>query len=131
MDIRQFRVSLRAKSFERTCRFYGQTLALPQIDSWQVDDLQGALYQAGTGIVEVIGRAAGASPSTRDEAFEYTGPEQKMVLQLAVPSAEKAYEDGLFREKNIPGGLRTDERGDKIFTTHDPDGVQIIFRSKS
>ena len=28
MEIRQFRVVVRAKSFERTCRFYGETLSL-------------------------------------------------------------------------------------------------------
>lgn len=131
MDIRQFRVSIRAKHFKRTCEFYGETLALPKIDSWQTDELRGALYQAGTGVIEVIGRVSEASPSTRDEIFEYTGPQQKMVITVIVPSAEKAYQDGQFREKNIPGGLRRDERGDMIFTTHDPDGVQIVFRSKS
>lgn len=130
MDIRQFRVSLRAKHFERTCRFYGETLALPQIDTWQTPELQGALYHAGTGVIEVVGRAADAPPSARDEAFEYTGPEQKMVVDLIVPSAEAAYKDGHFREQNIPGGLRRDDRGDMIFKTHDPDGVQIVFRSQ-
>lgn len=129
MDIQQFRVSLRAKSFERTCRFYGETLALPQLDTWQTDDLRGALYLAGTGVIEVIGRPLDAEPAARDEAFEYTGPEQKMVVNLIVPSAEKAYQDGQFREKNIPGGLRRDDRGDMVFTTHDPDGVKIVFRS--
>lgn len=131
MDIRQFRVSLRAKHFERTCRFYGETLALPQIDTWQTRELQGALYQAGTGVIEVVGRAADAPASARDEAFEYTGPEQKLVVDLVVPSAEAAYKDGHFREKNIPGGLRRDDRGDMTFKTHDPDGVQIVFRSQS
>ena len=33
MDIRQFRVVIRAKSFERTCRFYGETLALPRLQT--------------------------------------------------------------------------------------------------
>ena len=78
--------------------------------------------------LEVIGRAAGAEPAARDEVYDYQGPQHKMTVTLIVPSAEKAYEDGLFREKNIPGGLRHDEQGDLIFETHDPDGVKIIFR---
>lgn len=127
MDIRQFRVTLRAKDFDRTTRFYGETLALSQTDSWEHDDLQGALYPLGPCVVEVIGRAAGARRSGRDETFEYQGPSHKMVLNLVVPDAEQAYRDLLFRDQNIPGGLRRD-RGDLIFETHDPDGVKIVFR---
>lgn len=128
MDIRQFRVSVRAKNFDRTCHFYGEALALPSAGTWERNELRGALYQAGNGLIEVIGRAAGAEPAARDEVFDYQGPQHKMTVTLIVPSAEKAYEDGLFREKNIPGGLRHDEQGDLIFETHDPDGVKIIFR---
>jgi hypothetical protein len=47
---------------------------------------------------------------------------------LCVPSAEKAYEDLIFRDRNIPGGLRPDPDGALVFETHDPDGVKIVFR---
>lgn len=126
MDIRQFRVTLRAKDFDRTTRFYGETLALSRTDSWEHGDLRGALYPLGPCVIEVIGRTGGRR-SGRDESFEYTGPEQKLVLTLVVPDAEQAYRDLLFRDQNIPGGLRRD-RDDLVFTTHDPDGVQIVFR---
>jgi len=51
-----------------------------------------------------------------------------MEIVLLVPSAEKAYEELVFRNRNIPGGLRPDPDGVMVFETHDPDGVRILFR---
>lgn len=127
MDIRQFRVVVRAKHFDRTCRFYGEVLALPQLQSWQREDGRGALYEAGTAVIEVVGRGEEGARG-RDEAFDYQGPQHKMTITLLVPSAEKAYETLHFRDPNIPGGLREDPDGGLLFATHDPDGVRILLR---
>lgn len=131
MDIRQFRVVLRARSFEKTCRFYGEVLALPRLQAWEADDLRGELFQAGSGVVEVRGRRSGAAPGARDEAFDYTGPQHKLTLNLEVPDAQKAYEELHFRETNIPGGLRRDVDGSLVFESHDPDGVKVVFRQSA
>ena len=127
MDIRQFRVVLRARSFDDTCRFYGETLSLPRIRTWEGEDLRGAVFQAGSGLVEVLGRPEGAAPGIRDEIFDYHGPQHKLSLTLVVASAQKAFEELHFREQNIPGGLRQDSGGGQVFETHDPDGVKILF----
>ena len=129
MEIRQFRVVVRAKSYERTCRFYGETLAFPRLQSWDREDERGALFQAGAAVIQVIGRPASAeSPRSYDETYDYQGPHHKMTLALLVPSAEAAYQEALFRDKNVPGGLRKDSDGGLVFETHDPDGVKIIFK---
>jgi catechol 2,3-dioxygenase-like lactoylglutathione lyase family enzyme len=130
MDIRQLRVSVRAKSFDRTCRFYGESLALPILGTWERDDLRGALYQLGPGVLEVVGRAPGAARAARDEIFDYQGPDHKLTLSLAVASAEQAYQDLLLRDKNIPGGLLRDAAGMLVFETRDPDGVTLLFREE-
>jgi catechol 2,3-dioxygenase-like lactoylglutathione lyase family enzyme len=127
MEIRQFRVVLRAHDFDRTCAFYGETLALPRLQSWDRENGRGALYQAGTGVIEVLGRAHGAGEG-RDERFDYQGPDHKLEIGLAVASAERAYEEILFRDRNIAGGLRTEADGTTVFATHDPDGVHVLFR---
>lgn len=127
MEIRQFRVVLRAHDFDRTCSFYGETLALPRLQSWDRENGRGALYQAGTGVIEVLGRSHGEGTG-RDERFDYQGPDHKLEIVILVPSAEKAYEEILFRNRNIPGGLRPDSDGTLIFATHDPDGVHVLFR---
>lgn len=128
MDIRQFRVVLRARCFDSTCRFYGESLALPRVQSWDREDARGAVFQAGPSLIEVLGRPAGASPSGRDEVYDYQGPQQKMILTFLVPSAREAYAELQFRDKNIPGGLRHDDDGSLIFETHDPDGIKIVYR---
>ena len=127
MDIRQFRVVLRAKSFERTCRFYGESLALPRVQSWDREDARGAIFQAGPSLVEVLGRPASARQSGRDEIYDYQGPEQKMTLTFLVPSAEEAYRE-LPSATRHPGGLRHDDDGSLVFETHDPDGIKVVYR---
>ena len=127
MEIRQFRVVLRARDFDATCAFYGETLALPRLQSWDGEKGRGALYQAGTGVIEILGRGHGEERG-RDERYDYQGPDQKLEVVLGVASAERAYEEILFRQRNIPGGLRTDPDGAVVFATHDPDGVRILFR---
>lgn len=128
MDIHQFRVVVRARNFDRTCRFYRETLALPEVENWQTDKLRGVLFDAGCGVFEIVGRPEGAAPSSHDELFDYQGPSHKLTVTLVVPSAEKAYEDLQFRDKNVPGGLRRDDRGAMIFETHDPEGLKIVYR---
>lgn len=128
MEIRQFRVVVRAADFERTCRFYGEVLALPRVQSWDRDEGRGALYQAGSGVIEIRGRHRSAQGGPRDERYSYQGPNHKLTVTLVVPSADAAYQELLFRDKNIPGGLRRDNEGNLAFETHDPDGVKIVLR---
>ena len=129
MEIRQFRVVVRAKNFDSTSRFYGESLAFPRLQAWDREDERGALFQAGAAVVQVVGRSPkGESPRSWDETYDYHGPDHKMTLTLIVPSAEAAYQEAHFRDKNIPGGLRRDTDGALIFETHDPDGVKVVFK---
>jgi catechol 2,3-dioxygenase-like lactoylglutathione lyase family enzyme len=128
MEIRQTRVLIRAKSFERALKFYGDALALPRLHSWDREDGRGAVFQAGSAVLEIVGRPAGEDPRLRDERFETEEPYVKTTLVFDVPSAQRAYDDVFFREKNIPGGLQKDDQGRLTFVTHDPDNVRIVFR---
>ena len=76
-----------------------------------------------------MGRASTAEgPRSWDETYDYAGPKHKLTLTLLVPSADAAYKEALFRDKNIPGGLRKDTDGALVFETHDPDGVKVLFK---
>ena len=128
MEIRQFRVVLRAQNFDRTAKFYAETLALPRIKNWDHQQGRGARFAAGGGYIEILGRPRREEGKVRDEDFDYQGPDHKLTITLIVPSAETAYEELIFRDKNIPGGLRQSRSGDLIFETHDPDGVKIVYQ---
>lgn len=129
MDIRETRVVLRAKSFERTAIFYEEVLGFPRLADWSRDDGRGARFQAGDTVIEVLGRPkSGETGRELDETYDYQGPEHKLSLELEVPSAEKVYEELMLRDKNIPGGLTRGRDGVLSFRTHDPDGVTLVFR---
>lgn len=129
MDIRETRVALRAKNFDRTSRFYEEVLGWPRLADWSDEDGRGARFQAGETVIEVRGRpSAGEGGRDWDETYDYQGPEHKLSIEVVVPSAEKAYEELLLRNKNIPGGLSRRRDGVLTFTTHDPDGVNLVFR---
>lgn len=129
MNIDEFRLVVKARDFDVTCKFYGEVIALPRLRAWEHESGRSALFQAGAGLIEVRGRApsTGGRPE-RDEAFDYQGPAQKTTITLLTNSAEKAYEDLIFRHKNIPGGLRELADGTVAFETADPDGLKILIR---
>lgn len=129
MDIRETRIALRAKNFDRTCRFYEEVLGWPRLGDWSREDGRGARFQAGETVLEVRGRPKpGEAGREWDETYDYQGPEHKLSIEIVVPSAEKAYDELLLRDKNIPGGLSRREDGVLTFRTHDPDGVTLVFR---
>lgn len=130
MEIDQTRIVLKARRFETTTRFYEQVLGFPRLSSWESEEGRRALFQMGGAVIDVRGRSRGAETTQRDEAFDYTGPQHKLVLELEVPSAEAVYDELIFRDRNIPGGLHVEE-GREVFETHDPDGVKIVFRQRS
>ena len=131
MEIQQTRILVLARNFELSNQFYEQVLALPRLGNWSSENGRGALFQAGTVVIEVRGRTRGGEQGGRDEAYDYQGPDHKLKVELLVPSAEEAYQELIFRERNIPGGLRRDAEGFLAFETHDPDGVRIVFRESA
>ena len=124
MEIRELRATLEAKDFDHTCKFYGEVLSLPRVVSRDAPDGRSATYQAGSARIEITGRAHGQG---KDPRVSYHQPDAPMVLTLVVPSAEETYKELVFRDRNIPGGLRRDSTGKTIFGTHDPDGVRLLF----
>lgn len=129
MDIERFRVKVRAREYERTCRFYGETLALPKVGSREEGEVAASEYQAGTATIQVIGRTPGTPRRAGDDVFEYRGPDQKLEIELMVASPQKVYDELIFRNQNLPGGMHELEDGSVVFQTSDPDGVRIIFRA--
>ena len=106
MEIKQLHIQLKARNYDKTCYFWGEVMSLPRLHNWERVDGRGALYAAGPGIVEILGRVQGGEAVPYDESYDYHGPSHKVVVVFDVESAQKAYEELAFREPNIPGGLR-------------------------
>jgi catechol 2,3-dioxygenase-like lactoylglutathione lyase family enzyme len=128
MEIRQSRVVIRTANFERAMKFYAVALALPQVQSWNRETERGAVFQAGSTLIEILGAPAGEDVRLNDERFKAQGPRIQLSLVLDVPSAQQAFDEIFFREKNIPGGLEKDDQGRLTFVTHDPDNLRIVLR---
>jgi len=128
MEIRQSRLVIRTARFDRALKFYGDSLALPRLQSWDREDARGALFLAGSAVLEVVGPPAGEDPRRGDERFEPQGPRSNTGLVFLVPSAQQTYDEIFFRDKDIPGGLRQDGDGVLMFETHDPDGLRVAFK---
>jgi catechol 2,3-dioxygenase-like lactoylglutathione lyase family enzyme len=128
MEIRQSRVVIRTANFERAMKFYAVALALPQVQSWNRETERGAVFQAGATLIEILGAPAGEDVRLNDERFKAQGPRIQLSLVLDVPSAQQAFDEIFFREKNIPGGLEKDDQGRLTFVTHDPDNLRIVLR---
>jgi catechol 2,3-dioxygenase-like lactoylglutathione lyase family enzyme len=128
MEIRQSRVVIRTANFERAMKFYAVALALPQVQSWNRETERGAVFQAGSTLIEILGAPAGEDVRLNDERFKAQGPRILLSLVLDVPSAQQAFDEIFFREKNIPGGLEKDDQGRLTFVTHDPDNLRIVLR---
>ncbi len=128
MEIRQSRVVIRTANFERAMKFYAVALALPQVQSWNRETERGAVFQAGATLIEILGAPAGEDVRLNDERFKAQGPRIQLSLVLDVPSAQQAFDEIFFREKNIPGGMEKDEQGRLTFVTHDPDNLRIVLR---
>ena len=128
MEIREFRVVVRASSFERATAFYGGALALPQVHSWSRDSDRGAVYQAGSALIEVFGPPINEDPRVNDEKFRAQGPRIQAAIVFDIASAQAAFDEIFSREKNIPGGFEKDTQGRMTFSTHDPDNIRVVFR---
>jgi catechol 2,3-dioxygenase-like lactoylglutathione lyase family enzyme len=128
MEIREFRVVVRTSNFERATKFYGGALALPQVQSWNRDSERGAIFQAGSALIEVVGPPVNEDPRANDEKFRAQGPRLQAALVFDVASAKAAFDEIFSREKNIPGGFEKDSQGRMTFSTHDPDNLKVVFR---
>jgi catechol 2,3-dioxygenase-like lactoylglutathione lyase family enzyme len=128
MEIREFRVVVRASNYERAVKFYGDALALPLVQSWNRDTERGAIFQAGSALIEVVGPPINEDPRTNDEKFKAQGPRIQAAIVFDVASAQRAFEEISSRERNIPGGFEKDSQGRMTFATHDPDNIRVIFR---
>lgn len=116
----EFRFIFRTKDYEASVTFYRDGLELPIVGSWDRGPAQrGTLFQAATGIIEVLALAPGE---------EYT-PLQGGELAYEVDDVDEWYRR--VQERNLPirGELADKPWGHRAFSVTDPDGIKVIVYS--
>jgi catechol 2,3-dioxygenase-like lactoylglutathione lyase family enzyme len=122
MEALEFRFAFHARDFDRSLKFYGEALGLPQLPgAWDRPDGKGALFLAGrAGVVEIYGAAEGKV---------YEGPIPKGI-NLALRLADQAAVNSLYEELRGGGVTILEEPRDRIwghrsFVVQDPDEIPI------
>ena len=111
MEIREFRVVVRASNFERAMKFYGDALALPQIQSWNRDDERGAVFQAGSALIEVVGPPVNEDPRVNDESSAPRGRASRPPSSSTSPRRSRPSTRSSPARRTSPAASRRTPRG--------------------
>jgi lactoylglutathione lyase len=122
MNALEFRFAYYARDFDRSVRFYRDTLGMEYLSGWdRVEDGKGALLSAGgTGVIEIYGAAEGTT---------YTGPSPvglNLALRVATPAEVDGWHDRLKAAGADIAEPPTDRPwGHRSLVVNDPDGIPI------
>jgi catechol 2,3-dioxygenase-like lactoylglutathione lyase family enzyme len=114
MDVLSSRVLVRPTDFERSCRFYAETLGLHVYRQWSSGSTRGVVFFLGGGSLELSGSSG-------------TGVSESASLWLQVPDVdavghelEEGGVDIIELPTDKPWGLRE-------MQIRDPDGLSIVI----
>lgn len=114
----EFRFIFRARDYETSLAFYRDGLELPIVSSWDRGPAEkGTLFQAGSGIIEVLALAPGA---------EYV-PLQGGELAYEVEDVDEWHRRTHDKGLPIRGELADKPWGHRTFSLTDPDGMKVIL----
>lgn len=112
----QFRWMFVAKDYEASIAFYRDGLGLPVDHDWNFGPQdRGTVFQAGAGIVEVLGGLPGQAYAAPQGAW--------MAIQVADPDA--FYQLALERGLTVVEQPTTYPWGQRMLKVQDPDGIVI------
>jgi len=116
----EFRFIFRARDYEAAVTFYRDGLELPIVSSWDRGPAErGTLFQAASGIIEVLARAPGM------ECLSLQGGE----LAYEVDDVDEWYRRVRGKGLSIRGELADKPWGHRAFSVTDPDGIKVILYS--
>ena len=117
----EFRFIFRAKDYQASVGFYRDGLELPIVSSWDRGPAEkGTLFQAGSGIIEVLAPAPGA------ECVSLQGGE----LYYEVENVDEWYRRAQDRGLPIRTGPVDKPWGHRTFSLTDPDGTKVVLFSR-
>ena len=117
------RVVLRVADYRKSFEFYHDILGLKLSTSWQRKDSWGALFSAGTGIVEIIWFPSGKGL----EDCNYTMERRKFSIDFEINDIEILHKRLTDSGVKIIEDIHDVPWGFKLFSISDPDGIVITF----
>lgn len=111
----RFHFVFEAEDYDKTVAFYRDALELPIVEGWDRGADRGRMFQAASGIVEVVSEAGGLRGW------------KKQGIVIEVEGIDAVYER--LREKGVAIELELAERpwGTREFVLLDPDGNAVTF----
>jgi catechol 2,3-dioxygenase-like lactoylglutathione lyase family enzyme len=120
----QFRFAYFTAEFDATVAFYRDGLELTVIESWNrgTDD-RGTLFEAASGVIEVLSRPESSTPS---HLWDERHP-QGAFMVIEVPDVDEAYRRAVSRRLSIQQELATQPWGHRGFCLREPNGLTLYL----
>jgi catechol 2,3-dioxygenase-like lactoylglutathione lyase family enzyme len=117
------RVVIKTKDYRKSFEFYHNTLGLKLSNSWQRKDSWGAIFSAGTGIIEIIWFPSGEGLEECNYAMERAKVDIGFEVHDIDILHQRLSDSGvavITEPSDMPWGYR-------IFSIKDPDDIRITF----
>ena len=127
MPVREFRIGFHARDYERTTSYYRDGLGLPVVESWDHGpDAQGSLFQAGSGLIEVLKLPSQQEP---DSVWDFREP-QGVWIAIEADDVDAWYAAVVEKGLPIKEPMTNQEWGHRSFRLVDPNGIEVYVFSK-
>jgi len=122
MEFLQMRMARYTHNYAKMLQFYGNTLGLKQIETWDDPENQGTIFscvdKVGSIMIEII--------TLPDEAAPVEKP-VNLVLSFEVPDVDAWHAELVGRGVPIARALENAAWGERSFGVDDPDGLRVWF----
>lgn len=122
----QFRFCYFTPKYDETVAYYRDGLGFPLIEAWdRHPDDRGSLFQAASGIIEVVARPTGPSSHLWDDR-----PPQGALMVIEVSDADAAHRRAVERQLPVTQGLTNQSWGHRSFCLREPNGLTLYLFSE-
>lgn len=125
--ILQLRVALTTADYDRLMQFYGDALGLQPAELWTTETSRAALFELGSGTLEIFDEAHAASVDQIEVGRRVSG---RFRFALQVPDLQAALDRLTAKGAKLVHAPVVTPWGDRNARVEDPDGLQItLFQS--
>ena len=122
----QFRFCYFTPRYEETVAFYREGLEFPLFEAWnRSPDDRGSLFQAASGLIEVIGRPSGPASHLWVDR-----PPQGACMVIEVADVDEVHRRAHLKKLPVTEGLANQSWGHRSFCLREPNGLSLYIFSE-